>query len=98
VNVAKAGSGIPVKFSLSGYRGMDIIAAGYPVSQNIPCDGGAPTNSIEETSSNSGLSYDPASDQYIYVWKTAKSWAGTCRQFILRLTDGTDHVALFGFK
>jgi extracellular elastinolytic metalloproteinase len=32
------------------------------------------------------------------VWKTQKAWAGTCRQLIIRLDDGTDHIANFKFK
>ena len=62
--------------------------------------GGAPLDAIEQTvsSGSSGLQYDPASGQYTYVWKTKKFWAGTCRQLILLLSDGTDHTALFKFK
>jgi hypothetical protein len=54
--------------------------------------------SITATTANQGLTYDAASGKYNYVWKTQKSWGGTCRQFTLRLTDGTDHIALFKFK
>lgn len=98
-NQVKAGQGIPFKFNLGGDYGLGIVAAGYPKSQRIQCEPGVPVDPIEEiTSSNSGLSYDPATGEYIYVWKTLKSWAGTCRQFTLRLTDGTDHIALFKFK
>jgi hypothetical protein len=32
------------------------------------------------------------------VWKTDKGWAGTCRQLIIRLSDGTTHLANFKFK
>jgi hypothetical protein len=99
LNQVKAGQSIPVKFSLGGDRGLNIIAAGYPVSQQIACSNNAPIDVIEQTTTaNQGLTYDPATGQYIYTWKTQKSWAGTCRQFILRLTDGTDHMALFTFK
>ena len=38
---------------------------------------------------NETLRYDSASGQYIYTWKTDKTWAGTCRQFSLRLADGS---------
>ena len=38
------------------------------------------------------------SEQYDYIWKTPKTWASTCRQFTLCLTDSIDHVALFKFK
>jgi hypothetical protein len=99
-NVAKAGSAIPVKFTLNGDHGLAIVIPGYPASQPILCDSSSPIDSITETSTagSSGLSYDAASDQYVYVWKTQKAWAGTCRRFILKLVDGTEHTADFGFK
>lgn len=49
------------------------------------------------TTRGSSLSCDPSTDTYSYVWKTDKAWAGTCRTFDLRLTDGTDHYASFKF-
>lgn len=100
-NEAKAGSAVPVKFSLAGDQGLDIFAVGYPASRPISCGPTAQTTVIEETeptTSNSGLSYDPDSDQYKYIWKTAKSWKGTCRQLILKLNDGTEHRVYFSFK
>ncbi|MGH9849841.1 MAG: PxKF domain-containing protein [Blastocatellia bacterium] len=100
VNVVNAGRAIPVKFSLSGNKGLNIFAAGYPVSQQIACSDGAPASDIEQTvtAGGSSLSYDAASDQYTYVWKTEKSWAGACRQLIVRLNDGSERVAYFKFK
>jgi hypothetical protein len=47
---------------------------------------------------SSSLQYDAATDTYVYVWKTRKGWAGTCRQLIVRLDDGTDYVAKLRFK
>jgi hypothetical protein len=100
LNAVKAGQAIPVKFSLGGDHGLNIFATGYPVSQGITCDSSAPVDDVEQTvtADSSGLTYDPSTDQYAYVWKTNKSWAGTCRRLILRLTDETDHVAHFKFK
>lgn len=99
INRAKAGSSIPIKFSLDGDQGLNILAAGYPTSVQVTCDNNVPTDNIEElTVSKSGLSYNADTDQYIYVWKTTKKWSGTCRQFKLRLTDGTEYVALFRFR
>ena len=99
LNLTKAGSAIPVKFGLNGNQGLNILAAGYPVSQPIACDPGAPVDVVTETltAGASGLTYDAATDQYTYVWKTEKGWADSCRQFTLRLTDGTNHVANFRF-
>jgi hypothetical protein len=99
VNKANAGAGIPVKFSLGGFQGLDIFLAGFPGSQSIACDSFAVIDQVEETISagQSGLTYDASLDQYTYVWKTDKAWAGTCRQLVLRLSDGTFHIANFQF-
>ena len=100
VNVANAGRAIPIKFSLGGDRGMSIFAAGSPSSQRIACDNGAPLSTVTETATPgaSTLSYDAATGRYTYVWKTDVAWAGTCRQFVLTLADGTSHPASFRFK
>ncbi len=100
LNSVKAGQAIPVKFSLAGNQGLSIFAAGYPVSQKIACDGGAQSDAIEETvtAGSSSLNYDAGSNQYNYVWKTDEAWAGTCRQLIVKLIDGTEHKANFKFK
>ncbi|HVF04204.1 MAG TPA: PxKF domain-containing protein [Frankiaceae bacterium] len=90
---AQAGRAIPVRFSLGGPQGMDVIATGYPRSGSVACDSNADTVDMEEaeTPGASGLSYDPGSDTYMYVWKTSTAWKGTCRRFVLKLTDGTVH-------
>jgi hypothetical protein len=31
------------------------------------------------------------------VWKTERKWMGTCREFVLKLDDGSVHVAQFQF-
>ena len=100
-NMVKAGRAIPVKFSLNGDQGLEeIFAAGYPNSYKIDCDTTASLNELEETATAGGssLNYDTATDQYIYVWKTDKKWAGTCRRLEVKLDDGTSRVANFKFK
>lgn len=102
LNTVNAGRAIPIKFSLSGYKGQNPLATGLdnPASGSIPCDSTAIEIEIAQTlgPGNSSLSYDAGSDQYVYVWKTESSWAGTCRQFVLQLNDGTVHRANFRFK
>jgi len=100
LNSVKAGAGVPVKFSLGGDRGLNVFATGYPRSQRINCDTSALLDTIEETvpAGSSSLSYDPVADQYVYVWKTEKAWAGTCRQLTVRLNNLTEHAANFRFK
>ena len=103
LNVVKAGRAIPVKFSLDGYQGLEdiIFVPGYPKSIPIVCPGkDEPVGVMEfaETAGESSLSYDADAYQYIYVWKTEKTWAGSCRQLVVKLIDGTSHVANFTFK
>jgi hypothetical protein len=100
LNQLKAGAAVPVKFSLSGDEGLAIFAAGYPRSQTIACDATAPVDGVEETVSAGGssLTYDPMTGLYAYVWKTDRTWAGTCRQLVLVFADGSSARASFKFK
>jgi hypothetical protein len=97
LNSVKAGQSVPVKFDLGGDQGPAIFAPGYPRSQSVACDSSAPVDGIEETTSAgaSGLSYDAATGLYSYVWKTERRWAGSCRQLVLELVDGTSRHANF---
>lgn len=98
VNVVKAGQAIPVKFSLGGNQGLGIFATGYPKVIVTGCTGTL-LDAIEETvtAGNSSLQYDAGAGQYIYVWKTDKAWAATCRQLVVKFVDGSTQVANFNF-
>jgi hypothetical protein len=99
VNSVKAGAAVPVKFSLGSNRGLDIFKAGYPTSRMVACSTGVVADEIEQTvtAGQSGLQYDPGTDQYTYVWKTSTGWKATCRQFDLGLKDDSIHVLDFRF-
>jgi hypothetical protein len=98
-NSAKAGQAIPVKFSLNGNQGLSIFATGFPKSTKVTCPSALPVLDLIETyaSTTSGLQYDASADQYIYVWKTTSSLAGTCQRLDVKLVDGTFHYAFFKF-
>lgn len=100
LNVAKAGSAIPMKFSLSGNQGLSILNPSVPKVTQIACSASTQLDQIEETvaASNSGLSYDSSIDQYNYVWKTQSTFAGKCYKIDVKLNDGTSHEALFKFN
>ncbi|WP_333659719.1 ExeM/NucH family extracellular endonuclease [Meiothermus cerbereus] len=96
-NTVNAGQSIPLIFSLGGNKGLNIFAPGYPRWQVVPCGSSAAVNGTNPTSSNGGLSYDPLQDRYTYPWKTEKSWAGSCRQVVVRYIDGITYRANFNF-
>jgi hypothetical protein len=101
VNSAKAGSAIPVKFSLNGDRTLDIFyqgtAPGSATSTNCASGTVDAIESYEGTVTTSGLKYDATTGQYNYTWKTDSKWAGSCRQLAVKLKDGSVHVAIFKF-
>ena len=98
VNIIRAGSAVPVKFSLVGDRGLDILA-NSPSSEAMSCGGEGTVKDFEETmmAGNSSLNYDPLTDQYIYIWKTNKTLKG-CRLFTITLNDGTVHKSYYQFR
>jgi uncharacterized repeat protein (TIGR01451 family) len=100
VNQVKAGQNVPLKFSLSGNKGLEILFPGFPSSQQVNCATNAPINDLAETDTpgSSTLTYDASSDRYQYNWKTEKAWVGTCRLLVVKLSDGTSHTANFKFK
>lgn len=98
LNTVKAGSSVPVKFSLGGDHGLGVLAS--PTSAKVTCNTTAPQEAIEElaTPGSSGLNYDSVTDTYNYVWKTDKAWAGTCRVLNLKLADGQTYQASFSLQ
>ena len=100
LNVMTAGRSVPMKFSLGGDFGLNILQAGSPTSVSITCDTGAPLAEVETTTTagSSSLSYDAASGTYTYVWKTDKAWVNSCRMFHMTLADGSKHTAVFKYR
>lgn len=100
VNSMNAGRAVPVKFGLGGDRGLGVFSAGYPKSETVACGSPSLLDGVETTVSAGGssLTYDAASQRYTYVWKTDSVWARTCRQLVLKFTDGTVARANFSFR
>jgi hypothetical protein len=98
-NSVKAGSVIPVRFSLDGKQGLNVIAAGYPKSGSVVCDASAPADAVEETvGAASPLAYQAGTGVYQYGWKTQAAWKNSCRELVIRFRDGTEARASFKFK
>jgi len=98
VNTVNSGRTIPIKFTLDGDLGLDVLF-GTPTSAAFPCSSGDPSDEVETvTAGNEGLTFDPVTGEYSYAWKTDKAWAGQCRTFTLTLDDGTYRSAIFRFR
>jgi hypothetical protein len=87
---ARAGDTVPVKFSLGGDRGLDVVAR----AAWRPCF----VMSGDSSTAFGTLSYSPRPDRYTFMWQTDKAWAGSCREVFLVLRDGTSHAALVTFR
>jgi hypothetical protein len=94
LNIATAGSAVPIRFSLLGSRGRDAIEPGYPQTEPTDCATGSPSGPPEETDGTLRV----AGDEYVYVWKTKMSWRRSCRALMVALNDGTVHLANFAFR
>lgn len=98
INLVKAGSAVPVKFSLAGNQGLAIMQTGFPKSGVVACTTAAGDELGQTvTAGSSSLQYDATTDQYTYVWKTERSWTG-CRSLHVTLRDGTTRTAVFRFR
>ena len=95
-NGVRPGAVVPVKFSLGGDRGLNVVS--WSTSVPTTCDSTAPIDTIDETSTTgaSTLTYDPATMIYKYNWKTDRAWWG-CRYLLLTLSDGNTYSAKFQF-
>lgn len=98
VNTTKAGGAVPVRFKLGGNRGLDVFATGFPKSSVMTCSGGS-KDEVELTLplAKSSLVYERLTQQYIYLWKTDKTWRG-CRDLVLTFRDGSSTTAHFVFR
>jgi hypothetical protein len=96
VNDANAGSNIPVKFTLSEQGGAPDVAAVF-ASQQVNCTTLAPTGPIAPALTPGSRELESSNTSFSFNWKTEGSWAGTCRQLIVRLQDVADPVATFRF-
>ena len=101
VNRARAGRVVAVRFSLNGFHGRDVLAPGSPQVAEVECGAGAqpaagaPARLVGD---RPPLRWSRRARSYLLLWKTRRSWAGGCRQFLLGLADGSVHRAEFRFK
>ena len=97
VNPVRAGSSVPLTFSLGGNRGGNVLAAGSPTVAPYVCTGTLPaagSGTALPLANNGALAYSTKTGQYTITWKPQKR-EQDCRLVSIRLTDGTVHTARF---
>jgi hypothetical protein len=100
VNTWLAGMPVPIRFELGGNQGLDVIEDGWPQVAVVGCgfteepETGEPARHPRWFRE---LVYRRRKQRYVFLWKTDRRWAGTCRQFMLKLKDGTVRRADFRF-
>ena len=94
----RAGRLVMVRFSIDGFHGRDVVADGFPQVAETECGAGSEPESGDPAHILGGLRWQRFGRSYLLLWKTERRWAGTCRQFLLGLDDGTVHRAEYRFK
>jgi hypothetical protein len=93
---------VPVKWQISDGSGgfiRDLSAVAALMYAETACDAVTYATAIDAApAGGSGLHYDLEADQYVFNWKTDPALSDRCVLFILRLADGTEHLARFRFK
>ena len=100
VNRAQAGRVIPFKFSVSDIDGpvTDLTDADVDVVPVLTgCESGAAVDAIESYATGAGL-VNLGNGNYLFAYRTSKSWAGACGTLTLSTTAGGSQSALFAFK
>jgi hypothetical protein len=78
---------------VAGRRDREAIAAGWPRVAEVACGSGDEPADGEPAQRAWGHGHHGAD----FVWRTQRRWAGSCRQFMLELDDGTIKRADFRF-
>ncbi len=101
INQAKAGQTIPIKWSLKDSAGSFIsdlgAVANYGFASLANCTGSSDVIEEYAGAGATGLHYDASTNQYILNAKTDKSWANSCKVFMVVFSDGTQYQARFNF-
>ena len=101
-HVAQAGQALPVKYSLRDAHGASIADLRSVVelsSSAVGCTATSPGALSEPAvGAGGGLRYDAAAGQFVFVWRTSRDWADTCRMLRLVLADGTEYIRLIRFR
>jgi hypothetical protein len=63
----------------------------------VACDPAASVHEVNEAvnGKSSGLTFEPTSQRYTYVWRTERFSVGACSELVFRFDDGQERVMRF---
>ncbi len=99
-NVVNAGAAVPLVWRVldsSGTPVTDLSSAVITVS-DLDCETSEGSGAVEQTTTVGSKPQNLGDGYYQLNWKTAKSYAGTCKTLHLDIGDGVTHDAFFEFK
>ena len=99
VNVTRAGSVVPFKWRLIDYGGAPVtgLSAVTVHSARHACGGAAEEDPLEEVAAGASGLQNLGDGYYQLNWKSAKTYANSCRTFELDLGEGVARTAEFRF-
>lgn len=95
LNDWKAGQRVPVRLSLGGGRGLGALAA-VRVAE-VECGAGEEPATGAPARLDRRVTYRERTGVYRFGWRTERSWAGSCRQLLVKLDDDSVRRAEFRF-
>jgi hypothetical protein len=100
LNLVARGALVPIRWRLPDGRGGFVTnpASFYSATVGSLTCGSAPSVPLNDTAEAPvGISFDAATNSFIYNWQTSSSWTG-CRKLTIRLKDNSTHELRFKFQ
>ena len=103
VNKPQAGTTVAVTFSLDSARNKStVIEPGWPKARRVNCSTKKPIPGTQwQTRPFGAKGLTRSGNDYTYGWHVRAEWGNgplACREFRIKLTDGTTHSALYRFQ
>ena len=99
-NVVNAGQGIPVRWRVLDQAGRPVtnLTVAEMTATNLSCGLASTPDLIEETTAGAAGLKNLGNGSYELVWKSPKTYGGSCKTLHLDIHDGVTHDAAFEFR
>jgi len=100
LNLVMRGSLVPIRWQLpDGNGGFVTNPASFTSATvgSLSCGSATVAPYPDTASGPAGISFDAATNSFVYNWQTSASWTG-CRKLTIKLRDNTLHELRFRFQ